>query len=161
MDYIELLQKNLNQQSQESNLRKIIDDGFYKYQDNIIKLQINQIDNSLGFNNTVLYNPLFEGFYQPSTSNYALLGIPSKPLASKIAYNKYNFVWTGDFLSNFKIRAISKGFETYSTGTGSGGKKAFFDGYENMFGLTNENESTIYGEVYMYVMEKVLLNIYL
>ena len=63
-------------------------------------------------------------------------------------------------MENFRIKRQNKGIEIYSTGTGSGGKKAFFEDYENMFGLNSENTATVNSEVLLFVLEKIVLKIY-
>lgn len=167
MDYIQELQQRLKQASQEANIRRLIDDVMFGLAPEIIALNIAQIEAHKGFDDKPMVNnivktmgdnkgePLYTGKYSKATSEFSeganTLKTKGKP---------YNFNWTGDFLGNFNIKAVGKGFATYSTGTGSGDKKEFFEGYNNMFGLDSENTATIESEVEYYVLEKVLSKIY-
>lgn len=163
MDYIQELQQRLKQASSEANLRKLIDDGFYKVAPDIIALNIEQIEYHQGFDDKPMVNtiknakgkPKYPGVYSKFTQDYA-----QGTNTSKSPGKAYDFNWTGDFLGNFNIKAVGKGFATYSTGTGSGDKKEFFEGYNNMFGLNPENTATIESEVEYYVLDKVLSKIY-
>lgn len=140
-------------------LRGLIDQQIYRLAPEIIRLNIEQIDNHEGFDGKSLENsnPIYDGTYSKMTSAYASVAQPNAP---KSAGSPYNFNWTGDFLGNFNLQAVAKGFSIYSTGTGSGDKKAFFEGYKNMFGLTDENISLIEAEVLYYVLEKTLNDVY-
>lgn len=163
MDYIQELQQKLSRVKAEANLRNLIDDGFYRVKPDIIALNIAQIEEHQGFDDRPLVNtvkksngkPKFPGTYSKFTEEFA-----QGANTSKSAGKPYDFNWYGDFLGNFKLKAVPRGFSTYSTGTGSGEKKEFFEGYDNMFGLNPENTATIESEVEYYVLEKVLIEMY-
>jgi len=123
-------------------------------------MQRHQIEQGKGFddNNLDSGSTLFKGEYAPSTSNFASLS--GNSLTSKTAGNKYNFVWTGDFMGNFRMKRQNKGLELFSTGTGSGDKQEFFEGYTNMFGLDTDNTATIESEVMYYVLDKIFTKLY-
>ena len=158
MDYIQQWQQNLKQASQEGNLRRLFDEAFYKAGPDIIALNITQIDQHEGFDDKPLINKIKifkDGVYSGATQAFS-----EGANTPKIKDEPYNFNWAGDFLGNFNIKAVSKGFATYSTGTGGGDKQRFFEGYDNMFGLNTENTKTIEDEVLRYVLEKTLSSIY-
>lgn len=158
MDYIQELQQRLNQASQEANIRRLIDDAFYKVAPDIIALNISQIDSHEGFDDKPLINKIKtfrDGVYSGATEAFS-----EGANTSKVKGEPYNFNWTGDFLGNFNVKAVGKGFTTFSTGTGGGDKQRFFEGYDNMFGLNAENTQTIESEVLYYVLEKTLTNMY-
>jgi len=163
VDYIQELQQKLNRLKSEASLRNLIDNGFYQAQPKIVELNIAQIEEHKGFDDKPLVNtikkvngkPKFPGTYSKFTQEFA-----EGANTSKSAGKPYDFNWYGDFLGNFELKAVGKGFATYSTGTGSGDKKEFFEGYNNMFGLNPENTATIESEVEYYVLEKILSEIY-
>lgn len=159
MDYIQQLQFNLKNQSQEGNIRGLIDDEFFRLADKITELNISQIDAHEGFDDKPLENtnPVYDGVYSKATSAYASMDQANTP---KPTGSPYNFNWTGNFLGNFHIKAVAKGFVPYSTGTGGGDKQRFFEGYRNMFGLNTENTSIIETEVLYFVLEKILSKVY-
>jgi hypothetical protein len=161
MDYIQLLQQRI-QIVNDNVITGLIYDEYFKLEPEIIKLQKEQLDKGIGFDDGFLKsgNSNFKGVYSATTSNFASLDQPYPSLTSKTAGQKYNFVWGGDFMNNFRIKRQNKGLEIYSTGTGSGDKQAFFEGYTNMFGLNSENTSTIESEVLYYVYEKVFTRLY-
>ena len=164
MDYIQQWQQNLKQASQEGNLRRLIDVEIYRLAPQIIALNIAQIEAHQGFDDKPMVNDIrirsgkrkgelaFPGTYSEKTQEFSG-GVKTKG-------DPYDFNWHGDFLGNFNIKAVGKGFSTYSTGTGSGDKQEFFEGYKNMFGLDTENTATIENEVLYYVLEKSLNQIY-
>lgn len=61
----------------------------------------------------------------------------------------YDFNDTGLFLRSFDL---DNNLSIFNKGMGNGLKKAFFDGYDNMFGLTKENEEKLLDEVKNFVM---------
>lgn len=162
MDYIQLLQKRI-QSLNESKISNLVYDEYFNLKDEIIRLQIQQIQEHDGFDDGVLKNRIkkFEkGTYSASTQLFADLRNPYPSLTRKPKGELYNFTWSGDFLANFRLKRQNKGLEIYSTGTGSGDKREFFEGYSNMFGLDSENTATIESEVLYYVLEKTLLHLY-
>lgn len=160
MDYIEILQRRISSIN-ENSISSLIYDEFFNLKDKITTLQIEQIQNHQGFDDARLSR--FSGndsTYSYFTQWHADNNSPYPSLTSKPSGSDYNFLWSGDFLSNFRLKRQNKGIEIYSTGTGSGGKKEFFEDYENMFGLNTENTATIEDEVLYYVLEKVMKKIY-
>lgn len=106
----------------------------YKNENEIIQLNTNQFDNGQGSDDKPLKHnsDLFKGVYSLSTQ----LANPKK-----VAGSLYNFYDSGDFLSGLQIEidgSLTR-FSIFSTGTGSGDKKLFFDNYRNLFGLNAEN----------------------
>ena len=104
----------------------------------IIKLNIDNIDNHIGSDGKKLINSddRYSGRYSKATE---LISKRENPLAPKIAGQPYNWVWDGNFIPNFQIKFTSKDkFEIFSTGTGAGKKYDFFQGYNNLFGLDTE-----------------------
>ena len=106
----------------------------YKNENEIIRLNTSQFeigngndDNSLKHN-----SPIFKGVYSLSTQ----LANPKK-----VAGSLYDFYDTGSFLSGLQIEVDGSltRFSIFSTGTGAGDKKLFFDNYRNLFGLNTEN----------------------
>lgn len=163
MDYVQLLQKRL-QTINESNIEKSFFDEFFKLEDVILEMQRTQIDNFKGFDGKRLNNKISlfsKGKYREATQGYADENNPYPSLTGKSKGEDYNFVWGGDFMGNFRMKRQNKGLELFSTGTGSGAKQDFFEGYTNMFGLDKNNTSTIEGEVMYYVLDKILTKLYL
>lgn len=117
----------------------------------ILEMNKNQIKNHIGNDGNELIN-----------SNYKFPGIYSR--ATEIISNGkkkqgmlYDFNNTGLFLKSFDLR---NDLSIFSYGVGNGLKKAFFDGYSNMFGLTNENETKLLEEVKNYILETTLNNLW-
>jgi hypothetical protein len=111
----------------------------------LVSLNIEQIEDhtdSFGkaLDNT---NKIFDGTYSQATEEIAR---NENPLASKNAGDPYNFLWTGEFLKGFELRIEGNALSFNNTGTGSGTKKAFFDGYKNLLGLTDENLNKVISE---------------
>jgi hypothetical protein len=106
----------------------------YKNEDAIINLNVDQIESGIGSDGKILKNSndVFSGTYSLSTN---LLN-PNKKAGSL-----YNFFETGAFLGGFKIELSQDGTKViiYSTGTGTGDKASFFNGYDNLYGLYNRN----------------------
>ncbi|MGB0896884.1 MAG: hypothetical protein ACPGRW_06150 [Flavobacteriaceae bacterium] len=120
----------------------IVKRNLFKYVRSIeklfIDLNIAQIEDSQDAKGELLENTdsRFSGVYSESTQGFADLdGISTK----KTAGQPYNFLWTGDFIRGFELFIKNGDLELFSTGTGSGDKAAFFDGYQHLFGLTDEN----------------------
>lgn len=116
---------------------------FYKYIRSIesvfINLNVEQLENSKGSDGNLLEHKdsqKYKGVYAESTQGFANLDGITTP---KTAGDPYNFLWSGDFLDGFELFIKNGDLELFSTGTGSGDKKEFFDGYEHLFSLTDEN----------------------
>lgn len=101
-------------------------------------LNIEQIEDSKDAKGKLLEhkNSRFSGVYTQLTDDIAK---NENPLAEKKAGEPYNFLWTGDFLKGFELFVKNGSLELFSTGTGNGDKADFFDGYEHLFGLTDES----------------------
>ncbi len=104
----------------------------------VFDLNLKQLENTETSKGAPLINKnkKYSGFYTKATEEIALY---ENPLLPKKAGNPYNFIYRGDFIKGFKAKVTTKGVDIYSNGTGSGGKKVFFDGYNDLFGLTDEN----------------------
>ena len=115
----------------------------------IISLNVDTFQDGYGSDGNILKNSneRFKGIYSLSSQ---LLD------PKKVAGTPYNFFETGAFLSNMQIDLqpnLTK-FDIFSTGTGSGDKALFFKGYNNLFGLTNENEKIVnYDIIYPELMK--------
>ena len=156
MDYIQQLQFNLKNQSQEGNIRGLIDDEFFRLADKITELNISQIDAHEGFDDKLLFNPDYKGVYSENTSISAFRQGLHKPIGGR-----YDFQWTGSFKSGFEILDRPEGYAIDSLGAfDSPDKIEFFEGYRNMFGLNTENTSIIETEVLYFVLEKILSKVY-
>jgi len=104
----------------------------------IVSLNVDTFQDGMGSDGKVLKNSndLFTGVYKLSTQL-----IDPKKTAGK----NYTFLETGAFLSNMQIDLqpnLTK-FDIFSTGTGSGDKALFFSGYNNLFGLNQNNEEIV------------------
>ena len=100
----------------------------------IVSLNVDAMQDGIGSDGKILKNsnPIFKGVYSLSTQ----LANPKK-----VAGNLYDFYDTGSFLSGLQIEVDGSltRFSIFSTGTGAGDKKLFFDNYRNLFGLNKEN----------------------
>lgn len=108
----------------------------------IIRLNVESMQEGIGSDDRVLdnSNPRFKGVYSLSTQ---LLD------PQKVAGTPYNFMQTGEFLSNLQIDlqpSLTK-FDIFSTGTGSGEKALFFSGYTNLFGLNKDKSYIVNYEI--------------
>jgi hypothetical protein len=107
-----------------------------KNEDKLIDLNVDQMQSGEGNDGKELYHiqrKKYTGFYSLTTQNIN----PKKTIL-----DRYTFFETGDFLLNFNIELsndLTK-VDIFSTGTGSGEKLEFFQGYINMFGLSPKNE---------------------
>ena len=136
MNFLEVQKNALNLSPQ-----KVSDDLFVKVkqlEDYFFDLNIQQLEQSEGADNTALINRnnKYSGFYTEATE--AISKESPFPKAKKIAGQPYNFLWEGDFIEGFTMKVINESVEIFSTGTGSGTKKSFFDGYKNLFGLNDQ-----------------------
>jgi hypothetical protein len=111
----------------------------------LINLNISQIEESEDSFGKLLQNTdkRFKGVYAESTQDFANADGISTP---KTAGDPYNFLWTGDFLEGFQLNISNETVSLLSTGTGSGGKAAFFAGYKEIFGLTDESLMKVVNE---------------
>lgn len=128
---VQFVRDNILDESERSVLRN---------EQKIIDLNVSQITESEGSDGNQLKNTnsLFKGRYTLATQ---LFSEGQNLLAPKIAGDPYNFLATGDFFRSFEVDItpdLTK-IEIKNTGTGSGSKKIFFDGYSNLLGLNNEN----------------------
>ena len=85
-------------------------------------------------------NKKYSGFYTQTTEIIASI---KKPLAPKKTGELYNFLWGSDFIRGFKSYIKGESIEWLSTGTGSGTKKEFFDGYKEFYGLDDESKRIV------------------
>lgn len=104
----------------------------------IFDLNIKQIEKAEDAKGLPLVNKdtTFDGVYSKLTEDIAAV---ENPVLPKKEGELYNFAWTGDFLSGFDMNVFNDHVEIFSTGEGSGEKKAFFDGYQSLYGLTPES----------------------
>jgi len=106
----------------------------YKNENEIIRLNTSQFESGNGNDDKLLKHnsPIFKGVYSLSTQ----LANPKK-----VAGSLYDFYDTGSFLSGLQneVDGSLTRFSIFSTGTGAGDKKLFFDNYRNLFGLNTEN----------------------
>jgi hypothetical protein len=145
LDYINKLQSVRNRLQDETE--KII----YKNENKIIQLNTKQIDDFIGFDGKELKNTdsKYRGIYTLSTQLI-------NPL--KVAGNPYNFNDTGNFFSGFYIEVSNDLTKVIidSTGTGTGQKADFFKGYNNIFGLTNQNQYILNYEIILPELQKFI-----
>jgi hypothetical protein len=161
MEYLKSLSYRLKKIN-DNTIRKDVFEEILKLEDKIIGFQKDQIDNHEGFDDKDLKRESQEdSLYAPSTQWFADNKRPYPSLTKKPSGERYNFVWGGDFMNNFRIKRQDKGIEIYSTGTGIDDKLRFFEDYKNMFGLNTYHSEIILEEVFYYVMMKNLKNIYL
>jgi hypothetical protein len=123
-------------------VRKALFDYIKKVEKVFIDANISQIENHEDSKGNELKNSdsRYTGVYSEATEAYAEL---ENPRAEKKAGEPYNFLWSGDFLSNFETYVSTGSVEINSTGTGANDKAKFFDGYKDLFGITPENLAQI------------------
>lgn len=123
----------------------------YKNENEIIRLNTKQIEDSIGADDRLLNNKdkSFKGVYTLATQMI-------NPL--KIAGDPYNFTDTGDFFRGFEIEVSADLTKVliYSTGTGTGDKADFFKGYDNIFGLTKNNQLKLNYEIILPDLQKFI-----
>jgi len=115
-----------------------------KNENEIVNLNVNQFEDGIGSDGLFLINKnrRFSGYYRSGDKQGQL----------------YDFYQSGAFLSGLQLDmqpSLTK-FDIFSTGTGSGDKKLFFDGYNNLFGLNKNNNDVlnwdiIYPEIMVYI----------
>jgi hypothetical protein len=146
LDYINKLQSVRNRLQDETE--KII----YNNEDEIIDLNLKQIDNDLGFDNKELLNPKFDGVY--SVNNFNQLG------EFRPAGTLYTFRNTGEFRREFYIQITPDStkiiIDSYGTGGVGSKKHNFFKGYNNIFGLTNQNQYILNYEIILPELNKFI-----
>lgn len=110
----------------------------------IVRLNSEAFTAGLGSDGNLLNNlsksPVFSG-------RYTLFTQMLNP--RKVAGSLYDFMETGDFLSNMRLEiqpSLTK-FDIYSTGTGGGDKSIFFSSYTNLFGLDPFNTDVLNYEI--------------
>ena len=159
MDYMNnlLLKTNAAMQSVSGKVDKqILHD-----KDKIIGMNMIQIQKHIGNDGKVLENtnPVYTGYYRPATVVFWAKVKP--PITRKEIGDPYNFTWFGKFYSGFDIKKKNGNYEIFSRGTNTtSSKEAFFKGYQNLFGLTSENESIILDGVKGSVINQILTQIY-
>ena len=143
----------------QTSVKGYVDDIAMQKEDEIINLNVTQMQSGLGTNDTSLkYANGYGGVYKERTVKIARSSTPA-PLLKKEVSRLYNFGWTGDFLSNFKVRITSENkLEVYSTGTGSGGKSLLLTQTPYMYGLNAEdtrklNYEIIYPELMKFIKQ--------
>lgn len=124
----------------ESNLNNDLFDYIIALKKEFIKLNTEQINDHVNAKGKLLKNKnkKFTGIYTKATEEIAKAANPG-PITTKKEGQPYNFVWGGDFMNNFYLYKKQGQITIGSTGTGSGDKEEFFRGYEDLFGLTEEN----------------------
>jgi len=111
-------------------------------EDEIFDLNINQLYKAEDADGNDLVNKdeHFSGVYQPLTVAFAA---EENPILPKKVGGLYNFGWDGEFLKGFEMVLFPDFVEIFSTGEGTGKKKAFFDGYQSLYGLSPKSISII------------------
>ena len=112
----------------------------------IFDLNVKQIENAEDAQGNPLINKdsRFSGVYTQLTEDIAAI---ENPVLPKKAGELYNFAWSGDFLSGFKMDVFTDHVDITSTGDGGNDeKKAFFEGYQSLYGLTPESIRSIANE---------------
>lgn len=132
----------------ESNLNNDLFDYIIALKKEFIKLNTEQINDHVSSKGKLLKNKnkKFTGIYTKATEEIAKAANPG-PITTKKEGQPYNFVWGGDFMNNFYLYKKQGQIIIGSTGTSSGSsstlfgddKEEFFRGYEDLFGLTDEN----------------------
>lgn len=124
----------------ESNLNNDLFDYIIALKKEFIKLNTEQINDHVNAKGKLLKNKnkKFTGIYTKATEEIAKAANPG-PITTKKEGQPYNFLWGGDFMNNFYLYKKQGQITIGSTGTGSGDKEEFFRGYEDLFGLTDEN----------------------
>lgn len=111
--------------------------------DDVIKnLNIKQLEQGEGADDKPLKNAnsKYSGVYSKTTE---LIALKENPIAPKKAGKKYNFLYHGEFIKNFELFQNGDKLDIFSTGTGSGNKKAFFDGYSNLYSLNTKSKRIV------------------
>ncbi len=121
-------------------------------EDEIVDMNKSQIRRHIGNDGTILENTALTPNGYPYSGVYTSL-TQTLSGGKKMAGAPYDFTVTGAFFGGFEL---DSNLSIFSTGIGSGLKRAFFKGYDNMFGLTVENENKVLEEVKNFVTDKML-----
>lgn len=152
---IQQLKKKLQQLRER--VPKEVERIIYANEQEILSMNIQNIDDHVGSDGKVLKNTnrKFSGRYTLATQ---LIASTQNTLLPKIAGDSYNWRWNGNFMSGFKLKVLRGGYdiEIYSTGEGTGDKKAFFDGYKNLYGLTDDDKKVLNQEIIKPELEKFI-----
>ena len=119
---------------------KVVEDTMYESEKDIIYLNVNQMQEGKGSNDSILKSSKWGEVYTALTQEIAS---KENPILPKIEGRLYNFGWEGDFLANMEITANKLDYVVFSTGVGIGGKKEFIDSYDNMFGLNKASREEL------------------
>ena len=122
----------------------------YRNENKIIQLNTSQIEQHIGFDGNKLIQPGYSGRY--SENHFTQLG------SFHQAGEPYDFTNSGNFFSYFYVEVLPNltQIEIGSTGTGSGDKDRFFRGYNNIFGLTSQNQYKLNYEIILPELQKFI-----
>ena len=124
----------------------------YRNENKIIQLNSSQIEQHIGFDNKQLENTdkTFTGLYRMNSfteaGGFHQIGQP------------YNFTDSGNFFRGFYVEVLPNltQIEIGSTGTGTGDKDRFFRGYNNIFGLTSQNQYKLNYEIILPELQRFI-----
>jgi len=125
------------------NFDEVVEKTFYESESDIVDIQAQQMQDGKGKDGNFLQHvnsKKYTGVYKSLTNEIATKEMPILP---KVTGDLYNFGWTGSFLSNLQIKLSRNEISIFSTGTGSGDKQAFFDGFKTLFGLNSESRTEL------------------
>lgn len=126
------------------NLGKATEGILKRYQREIVNLNYNQMIDGYGSDGRTLFNVQreYDGVYAPDYKKQGL----------------YDFFETGAFKRGLFVDVDGNKIRIDSRGKGSGDKKVFFDGYNNLFGLNNYSvdklKRLVTPELKKYIYEK-------
>lgn len=132
--HLEKVEKDL----QPDTLMEVLLKYVKSIEDDVFDLNVKQLEQGKDSFNKALKNKndRYSGRYKQLTVDIAK---QENPILPKRVGEPYNFGWTGDFLKSFEMKLLPDRLEVLNTGTGSGDKKKFFDGYNNLYGLTSNS----------------------
>ena len=140
-----------------ARIPKEVERIIYANEQEILSMNIQNIDDHIGSDGRVLKNTnkRYSGRYTLLTQ---MIASTQNTVLPKTAGDLYNWRWNGAFMSGFKHKVLRGGYdiEIYSTEEGTGDKKAFFDGYKNLYGLTNEDKKVLNEEIIKPELEKFI-----
>ena len=111
---------------------------FNDHKEDLVNLNIENLDKGLNVDNEIV------GTYSNLTEEIARISNPALP---KIAGQPYNFVWTGDLISNIFVSLRENTITTDSTGSGTGDKLRFVQ--ENkILGISKDKENYVNKEIF-------------
>lgn len=121
-----------------SKVRKDLYTYIRSIENEFFKRNIEQLEDHVNAKGGLLENrdSRFNGVYSQLTKDISIL---ENPLAPKREGEPYNFLWTGEFFKGFELFITNGTLFLFSTGTGSGEKADFFNGYQDLFGLTDNH----------------------